>query len=309
MFIKEAYERRQKQGEGEQEILSTEQKIHKIGSIKNNKVNYDKDEQFFSKEDIPQKALQIKQFIQTFVDPDILGLRKKQWNYSVSVPKNPLSEETHERKLVKIKLGLLDHPIPKEKPNKIYVGTETRDNYQLAKKGSDKWNISVETNSVDFQKNLMNQTKKAKNHSKAKEKEIIKNYLKPIEHQIQLQQNLRSQKVNEKDFRAQIRQEYLIKNPAASQQATDGAVFRLAYEAHLSKNQQQIQDKNYTFMPDMSKTLKHNLEYKYYHNGVWQKLKDGSEGWSCCMNSTYDSPGCIKIKLDKNRWDYSSFTH
>lgn len=28
-------------------------------------------------------------------------------------------------------------------------------------------------------------------------------------------------------------------------------------------------DKNYTFMPDMSKTLKHNLEFKYYHNGVW----------------------------------------
>lgn len=47
----------------------------------------------------------------------------------MAVPKNPLSEETHERKLVKIRLGLFDHPIPKEKPNKIYQGVETRDNY------------------------------------------------------------------------------------------------------------------------------------------------------------------------------------
>lgn len=79
-----------------------------------------------------------------------MGLRKKEWNSSVSVPKNPLSEETHERKLVKIRLGLFDHPIPKEKPNYIYTGTETRDDYTLAKKGAGKWNVSTETNINEF---------------------------------------------------------------------------------------------------------------------------------------------------------------
>ena len=68
----------------------------------------------------------------------------------MSVPKNPLSEETHERELVKIRLGLFDHPIPKEKDNKIYEGTETRDNYTLAKKCAGKWNVSTETNYVEF---------------------------------------------------------------------------------------------------------------------------------------------------------------
>ena len=59
-----------------------------------------------------------------------MGLRKKEWNNSVSVPKNPLTEETHERKLIKIKLGLFDHPSPTEKPNKIYTGVETRNDYK-----------------------------------------------------------------------------------------------------------------------------------------------------------------------------------
>jgi hypothetical protein len=59
----------------------------------------------------------------------LLGLRKKEWNPSAAMPKNPLAEETHERKLIKIKLGLFDHPIPKLRPNKIYEGCETRNDY------------------------------------------------------------------------------------------------------------------------------------------------------------------------------------
>ncbi len=78
---------------------------------------------------------------------DLLGLRKKEWNNSVSVPKNPLTEETHERKLIKIKLGLFDHPIPKYKENKIYTGTETRDNYT-------NWNVSTEVNKREISNNL-----------------------------------------------------------------------------------------------------------------------------------------------------------
>ena len=59
----------------------------------------------------------------------------------------------------------------------------------------------------------------------------------------------------------------------------------------------------------MTRTLKHDLEYKYCHNGAWKKMPDGSEGWSCCMSSIFESRGCITIKIDRNKWDYSSFTH
>jgi hypothetical protein len=59
----------------------------KIGSVRNDKINYDKEEQFFSKDDIPLNARTIKEEINQLIDPDHLGLRKKQWNASVSVPK------------------------------------------------------------------------------------------------------------------------------------------------------------------------------------------------------------------------------
>lgn len=49
----------------------------KIGSINNNKVNYDREQQFFSKDDVPAHARTLKQEIKDFIDPDFLGLRKK----------------------------------------------------------------------------------------------------------------------------------------------------------------------------------------------------------------------------------------
>jgi len=82
--------------------LKLKPKIHKIGSIKNNRLNYDKDEQFFAGDDIPIKSKQIHDEIREFVNPDILELRKKNWNQSVLFPKNPILEETFERKLVKV---------------------------------------------------------------------------------------------------------------------------------------------------------------------------------------------------------------
>jgi len=66
------------------------QKIQpKIGSAKNTRINYDKDEHFFSKDDVPSKAQTIVAQVKDEVDPDFLGLRKKGWNTSVFVPKNP----------------------------------------------------------------------------------------------------------------------------------------------------------------------------------------------------------------------------
>jgi hypothetical protein len=89
----------------------------RIGSIRNDKINYDKDEQFFSKDDIPANAKTIKEEVKNLVDPDHLGLRKKPWNVSVSVPKNFEKEETHEQKLLKVciaqsRLSLASRIIP-----------------------------------------------------------------------------------------------------------------------------------------------------------------------------------------------------
>ena len=74
----------------------------KIGSIRNDKINYDKEEQFFSREDIPLHARSIKEEINHLIDPDHLDLRKKRWNASVSLPKSFEKDETHQQKLLKV---------------------------------------------------------------------------------------------------------------------------------------------------------------------------------------------------------------
>lgn len=127
--------------------------MHKIGSFKNQKgkLNYDRDEQFFSQDDIPDKAKEAKAYIQKVTDPDLLGLRKKEWNSSSSVPKNPIQEETHERKLIKIKLGLFDQPIPKLKDKFVEPGTDTRNDYTG-------WNVSTEVDQRMKNRDLLQRT-------------------------------------------------------------------------------------------------------------------------------------------------------
>lgn len=116
-----------------------------VGSSKLNRLNFERTEQVFPKEDVPKQAIDAKVSMNQLVDPDILGLRKKDWNRSTAVARNN-QEEDFERKLTKvekknkgkeksncfvqIKLGFFDTPLPKYRPNKIEAGTDTRDDYK-----------------------------------------------------------------------------------------------------------------------------------------------------------------------------------
>lgn len=137
MFISNAYEQRLKE---ENELLDDKKqfrKAQKIGSIKNGRINYDKDEQFFNPADTDQNVRTIVRWVKELIDPDILELRKKPWNASVSYPKNIELEETFERKLIKIKLGLIDRPKPKYVLPKIEPGCDLRNDYT-------NWNVSTQ---------------------------------------------------------------------------------------------------------------------------------------------------------------------
>ena len=64
----------------------------------------------------------------------------------------------------------------------------------------------------------------------------------------------------------------------------------------------------------MTQTLMGKVTSKQFHNGIWQLFKitkkEGVEeyyAWSCCMNETYDSSGCVTKKVDGNRWNLTSF--
>ncbi|KRX03765.1 hypothetical protein PPERSA_04273 [Pseudocohnilembus persalinus] len=282
--------------------------MHKIGSIKNNKVNYHIDEQFFSNEDIPLKALDAKKTIQQKIDPDLLGLRNRQWNNSTSVPLNPLQEETHERKLIKIKLGLFDQPQPIQKDKKIELGTETRNDYTG-------WNVSTQMENKELRNNLNSQTMQARKNNKIKETTMLNGYINPVDGQKIQQEKLRMVKEIEKQYRDQIREEYLYANPAASQEKADAAVFRLTYENQL-KQKQVIQDPGLTFKPQIKDTTQGKY-IKAEHNGIYQittKIEHDDEGnaipvgvWSCCLAEEKDAPGCNKKLCDKARWNYASY--
>jgi len=74
------------------------------------------------------------------------------------------------------------------------------------------------------------------NLNKSKEPTLVSNYRKPDEQIIDLNEELRALKINDKKERDLIREQYIYANPKASNEKADGAVFRLAYENKLKKN-------------------------------------------------------------------------
>mgnify|MGYP000850438897 CR=1 FL=1 len=87
-------------------IVSQSPKLHKKWVIGSSHYgahrNYARDFQFFSVDDIPPAKKRAHDEVCEFVDPDVLELKKRNWNASVTVPKYPHLEETFERKLTKV---------------------------------------------------------------------------------------------------------------------------------------------------------------------------------------------------------------
>lgn len=57
----------------EEEVPKGRPRNQKIGSIKNNKINYPSDQKFFHSSDIPDAAKTVVSKIKQDIDPDILG--------------------------------------------------------------------------------------------------------------------------------------------------------------------------------------------------------------------------------------------
>lgn len=51
-------------------------------------MDFERDENFFTLDDIPEKARIIHKEIEEYIDPDNLELRQPSWNASVAVHKN-----------------------------------------------------------------------------------------------------------------------------------------------------------------------------------------------------------------------------
>jgi hypothetical protein len=267
-----------------------------VGSTKLGRMNFERTEQVFPKEDIPKKSYEAKVAMTQLVDPDILGLRKKDWNGSVSVPVNA-QEEDFERKLTKIKLGFFDTPLPKYRPNKVEAGTDTRDQYIG-------WNVSVQAaskfqsqNNIDHLTNYaMTKTKRAFNK--------INDYKAPSDTIKQFNETLRQEKRDEKDVREELKRKIRFENPAATENRINATVNRLVYENKKETLRPQSENlSEETFKPDISKTTKVDLDYVTYHNGSWgPQFPAKKEAWSCCMMDKKTGEGCVRVKVNKDKW-------
>jgi hypothetical protein len=73
-FLEVEFENKFKQEEKEQALARLNQHHgYQIGSCHNPKLNYDVDECFFVKEDIPEEKRRIHKEIKEYIDPDYLG--------------------------------------------------------------------------------------------------------------------------------------------------------------------------------------------------------------------------------------------
>jgi hypothetical protein len=93
-------------------------------------------------------------------------------------------------------------------------------------------------------------------------------------------------------------------------------VFRIVYERKLKENSNKPEaiDPSTLFRANLTDTQKSKIKLKSHHTGIYQKLtikkKDESEelySWSCCLNEEQNSPGCVQVIQDRNRWNLASF--
>ena len=112
---------------------------------------------------------------------------------------------------------------------------------------------------------------------------------------------MRRQKTAEKMRREKIIQEII--DPTASKERKAALAFRYMEENKRLDLQlaQKKKDKEFTGVPDMSKTLKSTKKYIHYHPGKWLVFQN-KEIWNCCASEARESRGCKFKIIDKMKW-------
>jgi hypothetical protein len=277
--------------------LHTQYTSWKIGSVKYGRYDYESDEHFFSNDDMPRKNRAAHQAMKDLTDPDILGLKKREWNTSAAVPKNPTAEETFAGKLMKIRMGLLDQPIQKIREPKIEPGCDGRDKYTG-------WNVSTELPTIYQSKCTLDaKTTQSLTKTHGKFRQIEPNYTDPTKSITVYNDKLRKIKEDEKDLRDEQRKKYVFENPAACKEKVDAGVFRMVYE-HKVRNMRpksEEEAKNLTFKPDLGVTTKQRKIMVQHHVGKFGKTQQNDrEQWTCCNQEHEGAPGCYTNEIDPN---------
>lgn len=115
-----------------------------VGSAKAGLMNYLRDMRAFSRDYVPEEVRNVVAEVKDSITLDILGVKASRWNTSTYVAREkPYEAQMNTDKrhfevtFSQIRHGLRDETVVEKRSNKIYLGTDGRDNYQG-------WNVSTE---------------------------------------------------------------------------------------------------------------------------------------------------------------------
>ena len=268
----------------------TKRKTNQIGSIKNESINYPKDQKFFHSNDIPDKAKRAVVEVKQQIDKDLFKLKRPKWNASVSKAGLPMDDNDHIN-LFSIKKGMKDFSQKPPKDPKIYEGTDSRKDYYTGWNVSNQVPIPLHKEKMIAEETIMRMTK-----TKETNERILTNYKSPFELAKEHSAMLATQRDQMKQMKDSLRD-----HPDADKIVKD--------TFYNKPKRDDYEDKaNLTFKPDLSKTLASRRKRVYHHTGKWEKSKfEDQEAWSCCMNYDKDSEGCNVKIVDLDRYNVVSF--
>ena len=117
---------------------------------------------------------------------------------------------------------------------------------------------------------------------------------------------IREDKISDEALRGKIREDYLYEHPKSTEEKTAAEVFKRIAEYKLKKKQGEIANLHTgeeTFKPQLSKGNVRRYQKYRVHDGAWQYNEHTqNDAWSCCMNETFDSVGCVEKLRDMDRW-------
>ena len=124
--------------------------VDKLHSEWKTRVNLDFENNYkkFSDDFILPNVVQSKKDAKNLVDPDLLELKKKQWNISYNI-KDDVKPEL-QKKLFEISSGLKDFKVVPIKKNEVEEGVDSRDHLEV---DGGVWNISNQVSLKDFKTN------------------------------------------------------------------------------------------------------------------------------------------------------------
>jgi len=282
-----------------------------IGSVQSGILNFAPDQRYFQSADIPDKASDVKKAVKDDIDPDILGIRKRNWNSSVSIPKtvNDKKEEQDDLnlQLTKVRAGLNDAPIAKYRAKKIPVGVDSRNDYTG-------WNVSTAQDVGERKRQLEDERQFVQvMHTKKNDTFLRTTGYKGLKQKTKdINESFRQTKMDDQAMKMMLRKEFHYEDPLASEARIEAVVHkRLIEQKRAEKATAYDPDIQETRKkPDMSKTLISVKKKVYHHNGAWTHSNiEGCHAWSCCMNTKKDSQGCVLQIVDPNRWNLASYNN